>query len=136
MGRLAFEHAVRERLQGKRHLQPVFSTGLYNVPHALRQYDKNLFVVWNRKRQRYEIHSLGHIHNTYACDVPNNRLDSRAEEAIRRGDMRIHGRRVLDEIDEHNERLERNLERRRRNDLMGISEEMYPYFRRLGWEGY
>lgn len=130
-----FKHNVHERLQGKRHLQPIFSGGNYDITRRLREYDPALFVVWNSRRQKYEIHSLNHMVNTYACDVPGNRLDARVEEAIRKGDIRVRGGIVFREMDEVNERLEQTQERTRHNDLLGISEEMYPYFRQLGWEG-
>jgi len=135
MATIAFENEVYERLQGKHHLQPVFSGGCYDITRRLREYDPALFVVWNAKRQRYEVHSLNHRGNTFACLVPNNRLDARVEETIRKGDLRVRGLRVLQEIDEHNERLEMSAERARHNDMLGMAEEMYPYFRRLGWEG-
>lgn len=132
---IAFEHNVSERLQGKRHLQPIFSGGNYDITRRLREYDPALFVVWNSRRQKLEIHSLNHMVNTYACDVPNNRLDARVEEEVRRGDIRVRGGIVFREMDEHNERLERSQEQARRNELMGIAEEMHPFFRQLGWEG-
>ena len=135
MGQIAYEHNVYERLQGKHHLQPIFSGGSYDITRRLREYDPALFVLWNRRRQKYEIHSLNHMENTYACDVPGNRLDARVEEAIRKGDIRVRGGIVFKEMDEHNERLEKSRERDRFTELQGIAEEMYPSFRQLGWEG-
>jgi len=135
MATMAFESEVYERLQGKRHLQPVFSGGCYDMTRRLREYDPALFIVWNSRRRKYEVHSLNHRPFTYACDVPDNRLDARLEEVIRRGDIRVRGGKVFKEADEHNERLEKSMERSRRNYLLGLAEEMHPYFRRLGWEG-
>lgn len=132
---IAFENTVYERLQGKHHLQPVFSGGTYDMTRRLREYDPDLFIAWNNRRKRYEVHSLNHRPFTYACDVPDNRLDARMENVIRRGDIRVRGGKVFQEIEEHNERLEKSQERKRKNDLMGVAEEMYPHFRRLGWEG-
>lgn len=132
---IAYENNVYERLQGKRHLQPVFSGGCYDITRRIREYDPALFIVWNVRKQRYEVHSLNHPGNTFACLVPNNRLDARVEEEIRRGDLRVRGKQVFREIDENNERLERSAERSRQNDLLGLAEEMHPYFRQLGWEG-
>lgn len=135
MATMAFEHDVYERLQGKYHLQPIFSGGCYDMTRRLREYDPDLFIVWNSRRKKYEVHSLNHRPHTYACDVPDNRLDARIEEEIRRGDIRVRGGKVFREIEEHNERLEKSNDRQRRNDLLAVAEEMHPYFRRLGWEG-
>ena len=135
MGQLALEYEVTERLQGKHHLQPIFSGGNYDMLRRLREYDPDLFIVWNRRRKKYEVHSLNHRPFTYACDVPSNRLDARLEEVIRRGDIRVRGGKVFAEMEEHNSRLEESRQRQRKNDMFGIAEEMHPYFRRLGWEG-
>lgn len=137
MGQLALEDQIRERLQGmrNRHLQPIFSGGNYDMLRRLQEYDPDLFLVYNYRRKKLEVHSLRHRPFTYACDVPNNRLDARLEEAIRQGDIRVRGGKVFQEIEEHNERLEKSEERERHNNLIGIAEEMHPYFRRLGWEG-
>ena len=133
---LAFEYEVNERLQGRRnrHLQPIFSD-VCDMNRRIREYDPALFLCWNSRRKKYEVHSLNHRPFTYACDVPDNRLDARMENVIRRGDIRVRGGKVFQEIEEHNERLEKSQERKRKNDLMGVAEEMYPHFRRLGWEG-
>lgn len=135
MGQIAFEHEVRERLQGKRHLQPIFSGGNYDMDRRLRDYDPGMFIVWNSKRQQYEVHTLSNRGNTFAVPVPDNRLDARLEEKVRRGDIRTRGMAPFREIEEHNERLERSKEQSRKNDLKGIAEEMHPYFRQAGWEG-
>lgn len=132
---LRLECEVHERLQGKHHLQPVFSGGCYDITRRLQEYDKNLFIVWNSRRKKYEVHSLGHVFNTYACDVPGNRLDARVEDAVRRGDIRVRGGKVFIEIDEHNERLEKSNERSWKTTLEGVAEEMHPYFRKVAWEG-
>jgi len=135
MGQLAFEHEVTERIQGRKALYPVFSGGNYDMVRRIREYNPDLFICWNTRRQRYEVHSLGNIGSTYICDVPDNRLDARLEGVLRRGDIRVRGKEIFAEIDRHNENIERSMERQRRNDLIGIAEEMHPYFRRLGWEG-
>jgi hypothetical protein len=115
MNQLALEYVISERLQAPRfrHLQPVFSGGNYDMLRRLQEYDPDLFVVWNSRRKKLEIHSLKHRPFTYACDVPNNRLDARLEEEIRRGDIRVRGGKVFKEIEEHNERLEKSRERQR-----------------------
>lgn len=135
MGQVAFEHEVYERLQGRKHLQPVFSGGCYDITRRLREYDPALFVVWNPKRRKMEIHSLNNIGSTYGCDVPNNRLDARVETVIRMSDLKVRGQEIFKEIDALNERLEKSMERQRRDEIRAIAGEMKPYFAKLGWEG-
>ena len=135
MGQLSYENDVYDRLRGKHHLRPIFSGGCYDMNRRLREYDPDIFIVWNIRRQQFEVHSLGNRGNTYAFDVPDNRLDVRVEEAVRRGDLRVRGYRIFREIDEANERAERSQERSRLTSMEGMAEELYPFFRRIGWEG-
>ncbi|MHB8122589.1 MAG: hypothetical protein ACYDG4_10590 [Desulfuromonadaceae bacterium] len=135
MGQIAFEHEVYERLQGKRHLQPIFSGGCYDMGRRLRDYDPGMFIVFNTKRQQLEVHTLSNRGNTFAVNVPDNRLDGRLEEKVRCGDIRTRGMQVFRDIEKHNEKLERSKEQSRKNDLKGVAEEMYPYFKQAGWEG-
>lgn len=135
MGQITFEHAVNEKLQGKPYLQPVFSGGNYDITRRLREYDPALFVVWNGKRRKYEVHSLSHIGNTYACDAPNNRLDARIEEEIRRGDIRVRGDAIFREVDDHNDYLERSIQNSRNDEIRAAAVDLKSSFAQLGWEG-
>lgn len=134
MGQLAFEHEVTERLQGKPHLQPVFSDP-YDIARRIRGHDPAFFIVWNNRRRVYEIHCLNHVGDTYALDAPYNRLDARVEYVLRKNNFRTRGKAIFREIDEHNERLERSLERQRRNEIKAMASEIKPYFARAAWEG-
>jgi hypothetical protein len=135
MGRLSFQSDVNERLQGKPYLQPVFSGGCYDITRRIREQDPSYFIVWNLRKQRYEVHTLNNKGNTFAFVVPNNRLDARVEDEIRRCNFYVRGMDIFREMDEHNQKLVASIERQRHNDLMGIAEEMYPYFRTFRWEG-
>ena len=131
---ITFEHNVYDRLQGKYHLQPVFND-VHDIARVLREYDEQLFIVFNSRRRRYEVHTLGNRGNTYACDVPNNRLDSRVIKEIRRGDLRIRGKEIFREVEDWNERIERMAEQHRRDELAAVAGDMKSSFSRLAWEG-
>ncbi len=133
-GNLVFEHRVADRLQGKPHLEPLLCFGVYDIPRRLREYDPSLFVVRNHRRRRFEVHSVDNKGSTFCCDVPYDQLDSRVEEAVKRGNIRVRGPQIFQEIDEYNERLERSMKRARRTELEGIAEEMHPYFRDDAWQ--
>jgi hypothetical protein len=134
MGKIEFENRVRDRLQGKPYLEPIFSD-CYDLTRLLREYDEQLFLVWDVRRQKYEIHSLGNQGLTYACDVPNNRLDSRVLTELRRGDLRLRGEKIFREIDEHNEYVRKSAENRRRDAIVDAAECMQSSFAKLAWEG-
>lgn len=125
---------IKDRLRGKPHLIPVFSS-VYSIPERLYEYDSSMFVVWNVTERRYEIHCLDHVGDTFGMPVPYYELDSRIVERVKRSDLRLHGRDIFRQIDENNERLERSRERQRRNDINAAAREMAPAFRKLAWEG-
>lgn len=125
---------INERLRGKPHLKPVY-THIYNIPERLKATDNNLFVVFNCKTQRYEIHSLANKGNTLSLNVPFRELDARCIEYANKFDLRKHGKRIFHEIEAHNEAIEKSNVRQRSNDLHAVCEEMHPAFRKLAWEG-
>lgn len=134
MGKITFENLVRDRLQGKPYLEPVFSD-CHDITRLLSEYDEQLFLVWNVRRQKYEIHSLANQILTYACDVPNNRLDSRIIAELRRGDLRLRGEEIFNEIDDHNDYIRKSAENRRKDQLVDAAECMQSSFAKLAWEG-
>lgn len=125
---------IRDRLRGKPHLTPVY-THVLKIPERLRSADNNLFVVFNSKTQKYEIHSLANKGNTLSLNVPFRDLDARCIDYVNKFDLNKHGKGIYQEIEEHNENIERSAQRKYSNDLKGACEEMHPAFKRLAWEG-
>ncbi len=134
MGKLSYETQIYDRLQGKPYLRPVF-TSTHEIPERLRAYDPQLFVVLNIKTNRFEIHSLANVGNTFCLAVGMDELDARLLHTVRKCNLKTRGPEIFREIDYENEKLEKSIERKRQNDLMGVAEEMHPYFRDLAWEG-
>jgi len=128
-----YKYNIRERLRGWSHLVPVF-TNTYRIPERLREIDPNLFVVFNASTQGYEIHSLANTGHTFSLNVPFKDLDARLEAFVRKYSLR-RGKRVFREIDEHNEKLEKSIEKQRSNDIRGLADEIYRPARRLAWWG-
>ncbi|MBU7006301.1 hypothetical protein [Phosphitispora fastidiosa] len=133
MSKASYETQIHDRLQGKQHLQPIFTSAL-GIPERLREMDPNYFLVLNTKTQKYEVHNLAHKGNTYGITIYYDELDYRTLYITRASDLRYR-KNLLREIDEHNEKIERIAEKDRRNELRGVGEEMKPYFSRLAWEG-
>jgi len=134
MGKLAYERQINERLRGKHHLRPLF-TSTYFIPERLSEYDPNLFVVFNTKKQRYEVHSLANKGDTFGFVVPLNELDYRTLYLARKNNLRTRGKQIFREIDEANEKLERSNARQRDNEIRAIAEELKPVFAKVAWEG-
>lgn len=75
-----------------------------DVPVRLKELNRAFFVMFNTKKQKYEIHCSDQPFNTLACVLPYDELDSRAIQYVREHSadrLAI----IAKEIDEHNERL-------------------------------
>lgn len=119
-----YKEKIKRRLRGKPHLIPVY-TNVYFVPERLKRIDPNLFVVFNRRTQKHEIHSLANIGDTFALLVPFSELDGRCEQHVKKFDLKRHGKEIFRRMEEKNEELERANERQHKNDLQSIAREMY-----------
>lgn len=102
-------------LSNRPHLTPVFTSTLC-IPEQIKEYDDSLFVVFNNKRKYFELHSQESFFiglrgwTTYQM-VLSESLDETALELIYANDMKKHGKRILLEIDEFNDRMEEGQEK-------------------------
>jgi hypothetical protein len=127
---------IRRQLWNKPHLK-VMESNVLHIPERLYEYDPDLFVVFNIRSQKYEIHSLANKGNTHCVTVPWNQLDVRAIELFAKGDQRRRSfKEIIREIDEYNEKLERRHEKYRRDELNAMAREVRPVFKRLAEEVY
>lgn len=51
---------------------------LFNVVKRLKNIDKDYFVVFDSKKQKFELHHSGQGRNTYCLTFPYTQLDARA----------------------------------------------------------
>lgn len=126
---------ISKRIAEKQHLILV-ETSVHNIPERLAEYDPDLFLVWNCKKRQYEIHSLANTTDTFCLHIPYNELDARVLLVVKRSDAKVRGHRVLfDELDKHNELLEKANESKRTDEIRGTAEAILPAVRKLAWEG-
>ena len=126
------ELEISDRLRGNPHLLPIFSSTL-SIPERLKEYDDNLFVVLNAERQWYEVHSLDNKGDTFCFVVPLNELDARVLYIARKNNIRVHGKKVLDEITEHNRKLEESNKKKRTEEIRLAAREMRPYIKKMAY---
>jgi hypothetical protein len=132
MSNTDYRNQIHDRLRGKQYLLPVYHSVL-NIPERVREFDSSMFVVLNTKSQRFEVHSLDNIGNTFCVAVGFNDLDERLINMLYKGNVRTRGKAILEEIDLHNEKLKASRERSRRNDLEAIASEMRSSFAKVAW---
>lgn len=134
MNKSEYRQQIYDRLSRKHHLIPIFSS-VTHIPERLREYDENLFVVFNTKKQHFEVHSLANQGDTFGLTIPLNELDARTLYLVRKNNLRTRGKEIFREIDEHNERLEKANQNRRKDEIRDVAEKVHPAFKKLGWEG-
>jgi|GEM_PF-2034988 len=125
---------VKDRLRGKPHLRPVYSN-TYCIPERLRAMDSNLFVVFNTKTQKYEIHSLANKGDSFSLQVPFRELDARCENFVMKYDLRRHGWQIYRDIEAENEERERAMEREQANRAQILASELHKPVRKLAYWG-
>lgn len=124
------------RLRGKPHLI-VQETSLIHIPEQLYKYDPDVFVVFNTKSRKFEIHSLANVGNTHCLTVPYDGLDERAMRMFAKYDQRRRSfKEIIWEIDQHNERLEKWEDKFRRSEINAMAREIRPVFKKLAEEVY
>ena len=101
-----------------------------DIPQRVKAYNNSLFVVWNARTEKFEIHSHENKGSTYCFEVPHKTLDARVIEQIRRTDVRNRGMKIIEEMDESNRRLEEAEERKRKNWIEDVAKETRWHFKK------
>lgn len=125
-------HTIQYLLKNQPHLTPIFTSTL-NIPERVHEYDRELFIVFNNKNERFEIHSLEGGESTYNATLPYKKLDARTIRYIRQNDIRVHGNKVHKEIDEQEKKIERANERNQQNFVRDFASEFQGEFAKDAW---
>jgi hypothetical protein len=127
---------ITERLNGKPFLHFI-ETSVTKIPERLEEIDPSIFIVFNVKRDIYELHSLDNKGNTFCFNIPYRRLDSRVIALFRKGDLKNRSiKEILREVDIHNELMEKREQRYRKGELNAMAREVRPVFKKLAEEVY
>ncbi len=85
-------------------LYRVINDDLYSISRRLKSLDSDYFVLYSYRDHRYEIHNKGNKGNTYCFCA--QKLDCRVLDKAQRS-RRERIEKLLAEVDEHNERLQK-----------------------------
>lgn len=77
-----------------------------DIPVRLKEVNRDFFVMFNTRLQKYEIHCASQPESTLACVLPFDELDNRAVVYARRY-SRERTQNLAREIEEYNEKLDR-----------------------------
>ena len=82
---------------------PVLSN-VYDIPVRLKTLNRDFFVMFNRRKQKFEIHCASQVGDTLACVLPFDELDARAI-AYAREHSAERLEQIAREVDAYNERM-------------------------------
>jgi len=123
---------IRYRLKQKSYLVPIFDSVL-GIPGRLFEYDKNIFVVFNRMTETLQLHSLANRPSTFGCTIPYSELDGRTLDLAHKTDYHKRGQSIFDEIDAANEALKRENKRLRRDEIGDVAERIQKPLREVAY---
>jgi len=79
---------------------------MYDICSRLKEIDAGYYVMFDGRRERFEVHHKGQRGNTLCVVLPYDRLDARTVTHVRRT-RTTRLREVIKEMDRENARLER-----------------------------
>ena len=128
-----YQHEVRVRMEKNPYLLPIFSQ-VHDIPRRVYDYDPSFFVVFNKKKQKYEIHSLDYPANdTLSCTIPYDELDSRTLDHIWKNDIRVHGKEIFRRLERAEEKARIRKERERKEFDIAFAKEHQSAFAKDAW---
>lgn len=131
--KIGFEQEVLIRIEKRPNLTPIF-THVYDIPRLVHDYDASFFMVFNKRNQKYEIHSLDYPgDDTISCTLPYPELDSRALDHLWMNDIRVHGTDIFKRIERAEEKEQIRKERERKNFDFDFAKEHQSAFAKDAW---
>lgn len=79
---------------------------VYDIPVRLKEVNRDFFVMFNTRIQKYEIHCASQPFDTLACVLPFDQLDARTLTYVREF-SRERTEHLAEEIERYNEELDR-----------------------------
>lgn len=108
----------------------LINSNVFDIPQRLKEYDPSFFIVYNCKDNRMEVHSLENKGDTFCMVVPYKELDERTLTLVRKNDIKTRGRKIFEEIDRQNEKLELNKKSYMKDMIRNAGEEVYQKLNR------
>jgi hypothetical protein len=127
-----FKDEVMRRIRNQKNLIPIFEN-VYDIPQRLNEYDSTMFVVYNHKKEQFEVHSLENKGNTHCFNVENNRLDIRVLYRLYENDLRVHGKDIFRRIEQGEEKLRKQRDKEYRNFVRDFADEAQSMFAHDAW---
>lgn len=79
---------------------------VFDISKRIKEIDKGYYIVFNRQKQRFEVHHKLQRGGSYCFAVPYKQLDARTLTLTRKT-MAKNAKKVFDEIENDNKRLQK-----------------------------
>lgn len=126
------KHEIRLLLADRPHLSPVFSSTLC-IPERVKEYDDELFMVFNNHNERFEIHTKDGGETTYNATIPYKSLDARTLRWLWTNDIRVHGRAIHERIYKSEEAYEKRKQKELKDFTRDFAQEFRSEFAKDAW---
>lgn len=108
---------------------------VYNVAERLNKYDNNIFVLYNKKKNKFEIHTIDNKDGlTHCITSPYNCLDYRIINKVISGDNKKKGKLFFEDIEKHNKLIEEVENIREKNIISDMTSAMSRYVKGMAYE--
>ena len=126
------KHEIRLLLSDRPHLTPVFSSTLC-IPERVKEYDDELFLVFNNKNERFEIHTKDGGESTYNATIPYKALDARTLRWLWKNDIRVHGTAIHERVLKSEEDYKKRKDKEMRDFTRDFATEFRSEFAKDAW---
>lgn len=127
-----FEREVKAKIAEKPHLVALFGS-VHDIPERLYEYSPQLFVAYNGKSEKFELHSLENVGDSVCAALPFDRLDVRTLHYVWENDIRVHGRAIFDRIEKGEQMRDYRQERGFKNWVEDVAKESRSAMAEVGW---
>lgn len=112
---------------------------VFNISSRIEDYDKDMFIVFNKRKKAFEIHSLEYApmiaspKDTFQTTIPYKELDIRTLHHVYDNDIKVHGRKIFERIERQEEMKEKQKQRDYKNWLRAVASETKSMFAKDAW---
>lgn len=112
---------------------------VFNISSRIEDYDKDMFIVFNKRKKAFEIHSLEYApmiaspKDTFQTTIPYKELDIRTLHHVYDNDIKVHGRKIFERIERQEEMNEKQKQRDYKNWLRAMASETKSMFAKDAW---
>lgn len=100
----------------------------YYISSRIKEVDENYFIVFSKKKNRFELHNSSQLFSTYSLTIPYSQLDERTIFLARKS-RKENAEKLIKEMDENNYRLEKKMSEKSLEQMKEVTNEIKRSFK-------